>query len=91
MIDGRSLNHDRGYDEIFHWQLVKGQPFYLFKKSNRIGVSYAGQVLPYQYDEVIYYRCCEPAMFNVGGNETMVWFHARKGGMWYYVEMGVYR
>jgi hypothetical protein len=90
VIDGKSLNNEKGYDEIFQWQLVNGQPFYFFKKGNRIGVSYAGQVLPYQYDEVIHYRCCEPAMFNVGGNENMVWFHALRGGMWYYVEMGIY-
>ncbi len=91
VIDGKSLNKELGYDEIFHWRPLKGQPFYFFKKGDRVGVSYAGQVLPYQYDQVIHYRCCEPAMFNVGGNETMVWFHARKGGMWYYVEMGVYQ
>ena len=35
--------------------------------------------------------CCEPAAFNVAGNETMVWFHALRDGVWYYVEMGVYR
>jgi hypothetical protein len=29
-------------------------------------------------------------MFNVSGNENMVWFHARRDGMWYYVEMGIY-
>ena len=29
-------------------------------------------------------------MFNVGGNGTMVWFHALRDGMWYYVEAGVY-
>ena len=91
VIDGKSLNKELGYDEIFHWRPLRGQPFYFFKKSNRVGVSYGGQVLSYQYDEVIHYRCCEPAMFNVGGNETMAWFHARKDGMWYYVEMGAYR
>jgi hypothetical protein len=30
-------------------------------------------------------------MFNVGANDDMVWFHALRGGMWYYVEMGVYQ
>ena len=90
VIDGKSSNKELGYDEIFNWRLLKGQPFYFFKKGNRIGVSYAAQVLPYQYDEVIHYRCCEPAMFNVGGNASMVWFHALKDGMWYYVEIGIY-
>lgn len=90
-VEGQSLNEQLGYDEIFNWQLLNGQPFYFFKKDNRIGVSYAGKVLPYQYDDVIHYRCCEPALFNVGGNEMMVWFHALRDGVWYYVEMGVYR
>jgi len=90
IMGGRRLNQDLGYDEIFGWRLLKGQPFYFFRKNNRIGVSYADQVFSYQYDEVIHYRCCEPAAFNVSGNETMVWFHALRGGIWYYVEMGIY-
>lgn len=91
LVDGQSLNQELGYDKIFGWRLLSGQPFYLFRKDNHIGVSYAGQVLPYWYDEVIHYRCCEPAAFNVAGNEAMVWFHALRDGMWYYVEMGVYQ
>jgi len=47
--------------------------------------------LPYQYDEVVHYDCCEAAAFNVAGNERMVWFHALRDGIWYYVEMGVYQ
>ena len=90
VIDGKSLNKEQGYDEIFNWRLLNGQPFYFFKKGNRIGVYYAGRVLPYQYDKVIHYQCCEPAVFNVSGNETMVWFHALRDGVWYYVEMGIY-
>lgn len=89
--DGWSLNEETGYDEIFGWRLLKGQPFYFFREGDRIGVYYAGQVLPYQYEEVIHYRCCEPSAFNVAGNEAMVWFHALREGMWYYVEMGIYQ
>jgi hypothetical protein len=91
IVNGESLEQELGYDEIFGWRLLNGQPFYFFRKENTIGVSYAGQVLPYQYDEVIHYRCCEPAAFNVVGNEAMVWFHALRDGMWYHVEMGVYQ
>jgi len=90
VVDGKSLNQELGYDEIFGWRLLKGQPFYFFTRDGRVGVSYAGEVLPYQYDEVVHYKCCEPAAFNVAGNDTMVWFHALRDGMWYYVEMGVY-
>ena len=90
IIDGQSLNQQLGYDEVFGWRLVQSQPFYFFRKGNRIGVSYAGQVMRPQYDEVIHYECCEPAAFNVQGNEHMVWFHALREGKWYYVEMGAY-
>lgn len=91
IVDGRSLNEELGYQEIFAWQLVNGQPFYFFGKGGRIGVSYAGQTLPPRYDEVIHYQCCEPAAFNVAGNGIMVWGYALRNGIWDYVEMGVYR
>jgi hypothetical protein len=90
IVDGKSLNEEQGYDEIFGWRPLNGQPFYFFKVGDRIRVSYAGEVLPHQYEEVIHYRCCEPAAFNVGNSEVMVWFHALRNGMWYYVEMGIY-
>lgn len=90
IVDGQSLNEELSYDAIFHWQLLKERLFYFFRKDDHVGVSYDGQVLPYRYDEVVHYQCCGPAMFNVRGNETMVWFHALRDGMWYYVEMGVY-
>jgi hypothetical protein len=90
IVDGKSLNEEQGYDEIFGWRPLNGQPFYFFKTGDRIRVSYADEVLPYQYEEVIHYRCCGPAAFNVGNSEVMVWFHALKNGMWYYVEMGIY-
>ncbi|MGE5617958.1 MAG: hypothetical protein ACM3US_01725 [Sphingomonadaceae bacterium] len=90
VVDGESLNQQLGYDEIFGWRLLAGWPLYFFKKGDRIGLSYAGQILPHQYQEVIHYRCCEPAAFNLAGNDTMVWFHALKDGVWHYVEAGVY-
>lgn len=88
--DGTLLNRELAYDEIFGWQLLNGRPFYFFRVGSRIGVSYEGQVLPVQYDDVPHYQCCEPAMFNNSGNMTMAWFYALKEGVWRYVEMGVY-
>jgi len=75
---------------------LHGEPFYFFAPAasspgGRIAMSYAGQeVVPYVYDEVVHYQCCEPSMFNLSGNETMVWFYGLRDGMWYYVEAGVY-
>lgn len=97
IIDGASAKAEQGYDEMFGWQVIAGQPFFFFKKTDFLtqkstfGMSYAGQEIePYRYQEVIHYRCCEGSMFNISGNGTMVWFYALRDGMWYYVEAGVY-
>lgn len=91
IIDGMILNQQLGFDEIFGWRLIAGQPFFFFKRAGQIGLYYAGQTVePYRYDEVVHYMCCEPSMFNISGNETMVWFYALRDGVWHYVEAGVY-
>ena len=89
VVDGKSLNEDLGCEEVFGWHLLAGEPFYFFKKDGRIGISFGGQALRYQYDEVIHYQCCEPSAFNVRANDMMVWFHALRDGKWYYVEAPV--
>ncbi len=53
-------------------------------------ISYNGKTYSNTYDEVIHYKCCEPAAFNISNNENMVWFYALKNGFWYYVEAGIY-
>jgi hypothetical protein len=88
--DGEVLNESLGFEEIFGWQLLDGKPFYHFRKGPRVGISYGGVRLPVSYEEVIHYRCCEPAAFNNAGNEDMVWFYGLREGVWYYVEMGRY-
>lgn len=93
-VDGQELNKLVGASAIFNWQLIGGQPFYFFiKKSGGktvTGISYAGRELAYRYDEVIHYRCCEPAAFNPAGTEAMTWFYARREGKWYFVQAGVF-
>jgi hypothetical protein len=90
IVDGQSLNQVLDYDSVFYWRLIQDRPFFFFCDGDTYGVSYDGQVLPYRYDDIVHYMCCEPAIFNAAGNETMVWFHALRDGMCYYVEMGVY-
>ena len=79
ILDGVSLCEKNGYDEIFGWQLLAGQPLYFFETEGTVHISYAGEVLPYAYDEVWHYWCCEASIFNVQSNDSMVWFHASKG------------
>jgi len=90
IVAGESLNARLGYDEIFEWRLLAGRPFFFFSSADGVGLSYDGQVLPYRYDKVPHYLCCEPALANPGHNETMVWFYGLRDGVWYYVEMGIY-
>lgn len=91
IIEGKSLKEQHGYDEVFGWRLIDGKPFYFYRIGEKVGMSYDGRHQAAQYDEVMHYMCCEPAAFNPMGNDSMVWFHARKGEMWYYVEAGVFK
>ena len=90
IIDGEDLGQTMGYNSVFGFTLLHGQPFYFFQQGDTIYVSYAGQTLPYTYTKVVHNQCCEPALFNIAANGDMVWFHALKDGVWYYVEAGVY-
>ncbi len=97
LIDGASAAEAQSYDQIFGWQIIAGQPFFFFQKSDFLsqtsyfGLSYAGQeVEPYHYEEIVHYQCCEGSMFNPSGNGVMIWFYALRDGTWTYVEAGVY-
>jgi hypothetical protein len=70
--------------------MLKDMHFYLFKKNDRLGVSFAGQSLPLNYDQIPHYGCCSSAALNPVQARNMVAFFARRGTTWYYVEMGVY-
>jgi hypothetical protein len=91
IIDGQSLNEELGYDEVFGWALLGGNPLYFFSQGGEVRLSYAGETLPYTYEDVVHYRCCGPAAFNPRYNDDMIWFHALRDGTWHYVEAGVYR
>ena len=88
--NGELLNPKIGYGEIFGWRLLDGKPFFFFEKGGKFSLSYAGQELPVKYDEVIHGWCCLGGELNLHGNEHMAWFYARRDGMWYYVEIGIY-
>jgi hypothetical protein len=89
-MDGESLTKQLGVGEIYHYVIFQGQPLFFFEQGGQVGISYGGETLPYTYDEVVHYQCCEPATFNIASNEYMLWFYALKDGMWHYVEMGIY-
>jgi hypothetical protein len=88
--DGESLNRQHGYQETFGFQLMNGKPFYFFKKFGRLGISYNSQEIPLGYAEIPRYECCSASASNPRGAENMVSFFAQRGGIWYYVEVGVF-
>lgn len=90
IVDGMIVNQELGYEEVFGCQELNGQPFYFFVEGGKTYLSYGGETLPLAYDDVFHGRCCEPAAFNVAGNEHMVWFYALREGSWHYVELGAY-
>ncbi len=89
-VDGTLLNKKYGYEEAFGFQTLHGKPFYFFKKSGKINVSYAGVNVATGYDEVHHYGCCSAATLNPDVYQNMVAFFARKGSAWYYIEIGVF-
>ncbi len=92
IMDGKSLNKELSFDEIFDWQIIQGEPFFFVRenKNSSYSIVYAGQQLDQQYDDIAHYQCCEPAAFNPQGNDYMTWFYASRDGIWYYAEAGVY-
>lgn len=91
--DGISLNKQHGYQETFGFQLMKGKPFYFFKKQGWFGISYDHREIPLGYAQIPHYRCCSASALNPRSAENMVAFFARRGTVrpvWHYVEIGVF-
>lgn len=87
VIDGHELNKKLGAEETFDWQIMDGKPFAFFLKDGQMNAWYDGKVYSLGYDMIVHNTCCEAGMFDVGHNAQMVWFYARKEGIWRYVEL----
>ena len=90
IVDGEDLEEAMGWDAVFGYYVIGGQPFHFFEQDGKVRISYAGQTLPFVYDEVVHNMCCEAAIHNVEAHEDVLWFHALRDGTWYFVEAGVY-
>lgn len=88
--DGELLNERYDYEEMFGFQLMAGKPFYFFKQGGVIGFSYDKEAILAGYDEVLHYGCCSLGILNPIHAQNMVAFFARRGVVWYYVEIGNY-
>ena len=88
--DGVSLNAQYGYDQTFGFQLLNDKPFFFYQKGQKIGVVYDGQEIHLNYDWLPHYGCCSAGEFNPRPSENMISFFARRSGVYYYVEIGVF-
>ena len=84
--DGEDLNTKYGYDQSFQFAVLDGRPFYFHQKAGKIDLSFDGRDITESFDEVPHYYCCSPALLNPHISMNMIWFLARRGQDWYYVE-----
>jgi hypothetical protein len=89
--DGKSLNELNKYDQTFGFQLIKGKPFFFFQQNGKIGISYDGEQVFLEYDQIPHYQCCSAAELNPRIAPSMVSFFAQRQGTWYYVEIGNFK
>ncbi len=90
VVNGKLVNPELGYGEIFAWELLDGKPVFFFEKGGKFGISYDGRELPVRYDEILHNECCASGVLNPNVNDRMAWFYARRDGKWFYVELGIY-
>ena len=86
IVDGKDQNSLMDYEQAFQFSLVDGKPFYFYQKEGKIGISFNGEEIAKGYDEIPHYACCTDGLLNPGHSMNMVWFFARRGADWYYVE-----
>ncbi len=87
-LDGQDLNKALGYASVFDWQIIAGQPCYFYTRSGITHINFAGQDLPYTYDQIVHGNPGDLSIFNPGSNGHILWFYALRDGLWYYVEIG---
>ncbi len=84
--DGQDINQIKAYEHSFQLTLLDGRSFFFYQKNGKIGISFDEQEIAKDYDEIPHYQCCTEALLNPGTSMNMVWFFARRGNDWYYVE-----
>ncbi|MBI5965160.1 MAG: hypothetical protein HY863_16905 [Chloroflexi bacterium] len=85
ILDGENLNKKLGFQEIFSWSLMDNKPVYFFRKGPRIGLSYDGNILPLEYQEVAHHYCCGFTVNNPYIVNGSAHFFGKRNGVWYYV------
>jgi hypothetical protein len=89
IIDGQDIGQVLGYDAAFGFTRIREQSFYFFEQAGQVQILYGAQVLPNAYETVFHNQCCEASIHNVEAGPDAVWFHALRGGTWYFVEVSL--
>lgn len=89
-IDGQSLNQLFSYDDAFGFQTIHGRPFYFFRRSGKVNISYDGHEIQTNYDFVRHYLCCSAGELNPKITQNIVGFFAWRNETQYYVEAGYF-
>lgn len=90
IVDGEEVNEANSYEETFGFNVMNGQPLYLATHDGITRISYAGETMPYIYDQVIHNQPGDLQIYNPGSNGRVFWFYALRDGLWYYVEAGLF-
>lgn len=88
VMDGQDLALARSADRAYQFHLLDGHPLYFYDKDGLTHLNYAGDDLPYHYDQVVRQNTGDLAVFNPGTSGGVLWFYALRDGLWYYVEIG---
>ena len=94
VMNGKVLNHELGYDEIFSWHLLDDKPTFFVKNNGEYQISFDGKLIPLAYDELFHNWCiswaCERTNSkNPRTDGIRTWFKARRGNTWFMVVVSV--
>lgn len=86
VVNGQDLNALQGSARVFNHRHLAGRPFYFFEDNGRLSLSFDGNRLTSQYDDVLHHQCCEPAIANPRTSDSDVRFFARRDEQWFFVK-----
>ena len=95
VMNGKVLNHELGYDEIFSWHLLGDKPTFFVKNKGKYQISFDGKLIPLAYDEIFHYWCEDREFCGTKISEsphtdgTKTWFKARRDNAWFTVIISV--
>jgi hypothetical protein len=92
LVDGEKLTQKYLYEQVFNWQLINGEEFFLFKEAGYYGMFYNGGDLSISYGEIVHWPCIDQqggggVNLSAASSDQIVTFFARRGMAWYYVEV----